>query len=103
MDGEPSFCLHDFKKWMDVQEGQPSMIRLPARKDEWSGAVVFPKLTNTKRLVEKISIEEGDLTEVARDFRRNGGKVISVDQHYLVVEVDAGRFAVPKFFVKKIS
>ena len=102
-EGEPSFCLHDFKKWMEHQGDVPSMIRRPSRQEDWKGATVMPKLENSKRLVQKISIEEGDIQAVAKDFRRNGGLVVSIDQHYLVVEVDSGRFAIPKFFVKKIS
>jgi hypothetical protein len=100
-ENEPSFCFYDFKKWMENQNGQPSMVRPSSSQENWVGLHVFPKIAGGKKLVQKMTIEEGDAQELTKDFRTNGGQVVSVDQNYIVVEVNSGRFAIPKFMVKK--
>lgn len=98
---EPSFRFDDFKKWMDTQEDNFESLSKPAkstRLNEMVGKNVYPKLTG-KRLAQRMMVEDGDLATLSKDFRRNGGTVIRVDEQYLIVEVNSGCFAIPKYFV----
>ncbi len=93
---EPSFSLHDFKKWMSSQKDKPAR-----KKSELIGLEVESKI-GLKRLLTKISTEEGNLREMAKDFFKFGGLILDVDpDNNLTVEVDAGTFVIPRYFVKK--
>jgi hypothetical protein len=93
---EPEFSLDDFKSWMKVQKDFDA--KMP--KDETIGAYVEAKIPG-KKILSKICVEEGDLYEVASDFRRHGGTVINVDGKSLLVEVNAGTFYIPRQYVRK--
>lgn len=97
---EPSFSLKDFKKWMATQKQPPIEDR---RKYELAGVRVESKL-GLKRLVTRMSSQEGDVVEMAREFRRHGGVILEVDSDNVVlIEVDSGTFHIPRFFVKKVK
>jgi hypothetical protein len=96
---EPSFSLNDFKKWMANQTDKP----LPAarRIHELVGTYVDSRLSQ-KRLVNQIVVEEGDVEELAKDFRRHGGVIRQVGKEdNVLVEVSSGTFFIPKFFVRQ--
>jgi len=98
--GEPSFSLGDFKKWMASQSKPTPKARGHA---ELVGMHVESKIS-IKRLMTKMTADEGDLTELANDFRQNGGTIVDSDKDdNVLIEVDAGSFTIPKFFVKKSS
>ncbi len=94
---EPSFSLHDFKKWMAGQNDKPARQR-----SELIGLRVESKLS-PKRLVKRIEIEEGDSKSLVKEFCHYGGVIIGVDDNRLLVEVEEGSFYVPKFFCKKVK
>lgn len=96
---EPSFSLHDFKKWMSGQTDKPA-----PRAHNHSGLIgtyVESKI-GTKRLLAKVAVEDGDIHEVVKDFRQYGGMILDVDTDDNVkIEVDSGTFSIHKFFVRK--
>jgi hypothetical protein len=97
---EPSFSLNDFKKWMTSQKQVTPEER---RKYELAGVRVESKL-GLKRLPSKMSTEDGDLLELAREFRRFGGTILESDEdNNVLVEVDSGSFLIPRIFVRKIK
>lgn len=94
-DDEPSFALNDFKKWMSNEE------EVNSNKCHLFGIRVESRI-NSKRLMDKIEIKEGDLTEVVKEFKKYGGIILDTDsdQNFLI-EVDSGSFLIPKYLVKK--
>lgn len=94
-DGEPTFSMNDFKKWMDIQ----------SRKDEAThpdtGVIVEAKVS-IKKLISRMEPDDGELYELAKDFRRNGGKVIDADGETVIVEVASGTFRVMRNAVRKV-
>jgi hypothetical protein len=94
---EPEFSLNDFRKWMSKQRFESS------RKSKYRGCVVESKLS-LKRLVTKMDVDEGDLNEMAKDFKRRGGTILECDgDNILLVEVRSGTFRIPKFFVQVLN
>jgi hypothetical protein len=94
---EPSFSLQDFKKWMSSQNDQPK-----SRHAHLVGLHVESKLS-IKRLVNKIiPDDEADVNELAKEFRRDGGVILQIDEDCnLLIEVDSGTFTIPRYFVRK--
>ena len=94
---EPNFSLNDFRKWMSKQKFETS------RKPKLKGYIIESKLS-LKRLVTKMDIDQGDLHEMAKDFKKRGGTILECDSdNILLVEVKSGTFRIPKFFVNIIS
>lgn len=90
---EPNFSLNDFRKWMGKQKFDSS------RKSKYRGCVVESKLS-LKRLVTKMDVDQGNLHEMAKDFKRRSGTILECDgDNILLVEVSSGTFRIPKFFV----
>lgn len=92
--GEPSFCLNDFRKWMENQVGSPGPMRRGL-----TGTSVEPKIP-FKRLLDKIDPQEGELEELARDFK-NGGVISEVHGSELTIKVDSGSFVISKAYVRR--
>ena len=95
-DDEPSFSLNfsDFKKWMKNQKETMS--------DEKIGIKVESKVP-FKKLMNKINPEEGELEELAKDFKKEGGTILEMDGQTLLVEVGSGSFYIPRSYVRKKS
>ena len=89
------FSPYDFKKWMEGQEDQEK-----DSEEELLGLRVESRV-NFKKLLHKIELGDGDLREVAKDFRRNGGVVSDESSHSLFIEVSAGSFTIEKCCVRK--
>ena len=96
---EPTFSLNDFKKWMSHQNDEP---KKSSHQEHLIGLRVESKLS-TKRLINRITPEEDcDVEEMAKNFRRDGGVILEIDDDYnLLIEVDSGTFTIPRFFVRK--
>jgi len=92
---EPSFSLNDFKKWMDSQSDD-------SMRKHQIGTMVESKIS-LKKLLDRIEPEDGELMELARDFKRNGGTLVQMDGQAFLVEVDSGRFVISRLFVKRQS
>lgn len=96
---EPDFSLNDFRKWMSKQKFESS----GKSKSRFRGNIVESKLS-LKRLVTKMDVDQGDLNEMARDFKRRGGTILECDENNtLLIEVRSGTFRIPKFFVQILS
>lgn len=94
---EPSFSLNDFRKWMSKQKFESSS------KSRFRGRVAESKLS-IKRLVRKMDVDQGDLYEMAKDFKRRGGTILECDSdNILLIEVKSGTFRIPKFFVQILN
>jgi hypothetical protein len=93
--GDPfgPFNFSDFKKWMENQhdaKSKPNMIGLQVESK-----VAF------KRLLSRIETQDGEIEEVARDFKKNGGTITDVDGHNVLIEVDSGSFIIHRMYVKR--
>lgn len=87
------FNLSHFKKWMDHQQDAKS-------KSSLVGFQVESKIPY-KKLVSRIETQLGDIEEVARDFKKNGGLVNEVDGPNILIEVTSGTFLIHKMYIKK--
>ena len=86
------FNLSDFKKWMSQQQdaGKRTMV----------GLEVESKIPY-KKLVTRIETQDGELVEVAKDFKQNGGVITEENGHYMFVEVDSGNFMIHRMYLKR--
>jgi hypothetical protein len=91
----PNFSLDDFKKWMK-DHGDFSLDHFKRRSIE--GTLVESKISSRK-LAEKIIVEEGELHEIVVDFKENGGTVMEVNDRNLLVKVELGLFYIPRKYV----
>lgn len=96
--GDPfgPFNLSDFKKWMEHQQdakARPNMV----------GVQVESKIPYKKLVSRIIESEEGEVIDVAKDFKRNGGTVTDVDGHNFLIEVDSGSFLIHRMYVKRVD
>jgi hypothetical protein len=93
---EPDFSLDGFKKWMSKQKREVT-------KPKFRGCIVESKLS-LKRLMTKMDVDEGNLSRMAKDFKRHGGTILECDKDDIIlVEVNSGTFRIPKFFVNILS
>lgn len=93
--GDPfgPFNFSDFKKWMGNQQDAKS-------KSNMIGLQVESKVTY-KRLLSRIETEDGEIEEVAKDFKKNGGTITEVNGHNVLIEVDSGSFMIHRMYVKR--
>ena len=95
---EPNFSLNDFRKWMSKQKFESSKKVTRLR-----GCTAESKL-GLKRLVTKINVDQGDIYEMAKEFKRKGGTILECDKdNMLLIEVRSGTFRIPKFFVTVLN
>ena len=86
------FNFSDFKKWMSEQSD--------SKKSSMVGVQVESKIP-LKKLVSRIETQDGDLLEVAKDFKKNGGKITEENGHFMYVEVESGTFMIHRMHIKK--
>lgn len=86
------FNLNDFKKWMDHQQD--------CKTKNIVGIKVESKITY-KKLLSRIEAQEGEIEEVAKDFKKNGGTITEVNGHNILIEVDSGNFIIHKMHIKR--
>ena len=89
------FSLSDFKKWMDKQSMDDYKVH-----EDITGLRVECRVS-LKKLLSKMETEDGEVHEMAKDFRANGGVVSSMDGDVVLVEVESGSFFVPYKYVVK--
>lgn len=95
---EPSFSLNDFRKWVGKQKRESKSM-----KSKYKGSIVESRL-GLKRLVTRMDVDQGELFEMAKDFKRRGGTILECDgDNILLVEVRSGTFRIPKMFVTILS
>ena len=93
----PQFSMNEFRRWMN-ENGSSRFAMNGRRKSE--GAEVEPRVT-MRKFVGKMEAEEGDLVEMARDFRDNGGVVVESNGDCFLVKVECGLFRIARSCVKR--
>ena len=88
------FNLNDFKKWMGNQNDNKS-------KSHMIGLEVESKVSYKKLLSRIVETEEGEISDVAKDFKENGGIITDIDGSNILVEVDSGSFIIHRMYVKR--
>ena len=93
--GDPfgPFNFSDFKKWMGSQHDAKS-------KSNMIGLQVESKIAY-KKLISRMETQEGEIEEVAKDFKKNGGIIAEVNGHNVLVEVESGSFIIHRMHVKE--
>jgi hypothetical protein len=86
------FNLSDFKKWMSDQHD--------ARKSNMVGLKIESKIP-LKKLISRIETQDGELLEIAKDFKKNGGTITEENGHYMYVSVDSGSFMIHRMHLKR--
>lgn len=86
-----NFNLNNFKKWM-----QNENYKHP--KKSLIGSIVESKISS-KRLISRIETQKGELEEVVKDFKKNGGVVLEEDGYTILVEVSTGIFLIHKAYL----
>lgn len=86
MDKNHFFCLNNFQKWLkkEVEENN--------NKFEEKQYVV-PRVS-IKKIVERAEVHEGDIIEIAKCFRKNGGIVESVQSDIITIKTKKGIFSI---------
>lgn len=86
--------LDDFKNWMQGQDDFESKFS----KKFPIGERVISRCSGRK-LSETITLDEGSLKRVIKEFLKNGGKIKEFDDYEYLVEVRCGSFCVKKSYV----
>lgn len=89
------FNLSHFKKWVNNQNDHES-------KSNLIGVQVESKIT-LKKLVSRMETQEGEIEEVAKEFKDSGGTITEVNGHNLLIEVKSGNFLIHRMHVKKLN
>jgi len=86
--------LDNFKKWIKGQDDFSSKFskKFPINEK------VISKCSG-KKLAETITLDEGSLKRVIKEFLKNGGKIKEFDDCEYLVEVRCGSFYVKKNYV----
>jgi hypothetical protein len=90
------FSLDNFKKWINNQKEFDSRIK----KKFPIGEQVESKVS-VKKFSEVMTLEDGQMNRVVKDFMKNGGKIKEVSGKEFLVEVTMGSFYVSKNYVRR--
>lgn len=89
-----SFDFNHFKKWMSQhQESQESEIL--------EGLEVESKVSFKKLLSKILETDKDNTIEVAKCFRKHGGKIIESNGQNFLIETKQGCFLIEKTYVQK--
>lgn len=104
--GEPSFSLHEFRSWL-AKQGQFKMRKKKVKNamhESMIGKMVESRL-GVKRLEQKIAENnETDIADILADqFKEFGGKIVEVTELMATVEVEGGKFVIPKIYTKDVE
>lgn len=86
------FNLSHFKKWMSEQHDY--------NKSSMVGLQVKSKIP-LKKLVSRIETQQGEILEVAKDFKKNGGTITEENGHYMYVSCDSGSFMIHRMHLER--
>ena len=89
-----NFSVHDFKHWMSENATNQFNLQQPPKR-KGVGQEVESRVS-LKRLLTRIEPEEGNIEDVAHEFKENGGKILEIDGSLLMVEVANGTFIIPR-------
>jgi hypothetical protein len=88
------FSLDNFKKWIKGQNEFDSKLE----KKFPIGERVVSKI-GPKKLANNMTLEDGQLNKVLKDFIKNGGKIKEVIEKDYLIEVTMGSFTIRKNYV----
>lgn len=100
----PSFSLHEFKNWISQQDDLSNFFDLGARlEDDTPNAIIGSQVhakVGRKKLLERIEEEDGNPRTLVEDLVDGGGVILGISGKNVIVEVQSGRFQIPRFCVR---
>jgi hypothetical protein len=93
---EDNLSIEHFRKWIKQQEQFDSKIE----KKYPLGIQVESKI-NSKKLSNLMTLENGQMGRVIKDFMKNGGKIAEVDGDNFLIEATMGSFYIKKNYVRR--
>lgn len=88
------FSIDNFKKWIENQNQFDEKIKKKFPIGEQVRSNV-----SSRKLINVLQLEDGQLNQVVKDFLRNGGKISSIQKNKYFVEVSKGNFYINKNYV----
>jgi hypothetical protein len=88
-----NYNLDDFQKWIEDHEQEAKAKIAFAEGDFVKPNVPF------KKLVARISSGEDDHKEICKEFYNGGGRIVSIENKNLTIEVDSGQFYIHEMYV----
>lgn len=102
------FSIGDFKHWLSQQKDLQEFFNLtsPIQSEETEaekliGRAIVAKVSRRK-LVERITAEDGDAVMLIDEFVSDGGTIIGLGKD-IQVEVESGTFSIPRFCVRLVK
>lgn len=86
-----NFSMDGFKDWIEIK----SLLEFKNKS-----ICVKPRISE-KKLEEKVSVEDGDLMEIIKEFKESGGLVQDKDGKMLLIEVSCGSFFLSSQYVAR--
>lgn len=83
----------NFKKWMKSQNDFDARI-----EQNLIGSNVETKFS-AKRLSKKVTLEDGKLIKVLKEFEHNGGILKEIDGDEYLIQVESGSFYINKKYI----
>lgn len=97
---DDKFSLDNFKKWMRHDKSIAPKMKMERTEETFIGLEVEPKIS-IKRLSSVIEIDNGLTEEVIADFKKNGGRITSVEGKNFMIECDSGSFVIARHYVTR--
>ena len=93
---ESEFSLQDFKKWMNENARQHFAVSNP----KWRLGTEVEINRSLRKFIARMEPTDGDVTEMAREFKRSGGMITEIDGLYSRIDVVNGSFVIPTSYVR---
>ena len=100
--GDGKFSIDGFKKWMSENGGLAPAKAFEHQEplDEHIGQWAGSRLS-TKKLAAKIEVVSGEAKDIIMDFASDGGTIMEAEEDKFLIEVDSGRFYLPRHCIKR--
>lgn len=96
---EDFLSVDNFRKWMKKNSTENTFNKNIS--EELFGTLVKSKV-NTNKLLNSMQINEGELEELAIDFKRDGGSIKKVIGKTFLIEVASGSFYILRHYVTRV-
>jgi len=96
MYNEDNLSIEHFRKWIKQQEQFDSKI-----EKKYPLGIQVESKVNSKKLSNIMTLENGQMGRVIKDFMKNGGKIAEVDGDNFLIEVTMGSFYIKKSYVRR--
>lgn len=100
MSNDPSFSIHDFRKWLTNQSPNVNMEKKSLSQNTLSTVECRLGLTRLELQIEKHNPQITNIAVVAKEFKEGGAKVKEDDGINLMLETVSGQFRLPKLYTK---